>query len=87
MRTAKRFDLSPGPRKQFAPSADRIDPGRGYTKDNVQIVCWQYNAAKHTFTDADVVRFARAVIDVHEGRLDPTTGIYRETTDAVQEQE
>ncbi len=79
-RTGKRFVLEAGKGAgrphPFAPSLDRIDPAFGYTPDNTQVVCWQYNLAKGTFTDADVVRFARAVIDVAEGRLDPATGIY-----------
>lgn len=35
----------------FAPSPDRIDPRIGYTKANVQWVCWMYNMMK---TDASV---------------------------------
>jgi hypothetical protein len=31
----------------WAPSIDRIDSTKGYTMDNVQIVCWAYNAAKN----------------------------------------
>lgn len=46
----------------FAPSIDRIDPAKGYTMDNVQIVAWAYNAAKSTGTHADVLRLARAVV-------------------------
>lgn len=41
---------------------DRIDSRKGYTKDNVQIVCWSYNVAKATFTDADVMKMARAMV-------------------------
>lgn len=32
----------------FAPSLDRIDSSKGYTQDNVQLVCTIYNIAKAT---------------------------------------
>lgn len=52
------FDLTGGERKPHTPSIDRIDPSRGYTKDNVQLVVWIYNAAKSTFTHSDVMYLA-----------------------------
>lgn len=45
------------------PSIDKIDPSGGYTKDNVQIVCWWYNCAKQRYTDDEVLQFCRAVVD------------------------
>ncbi len=36
-------------RNPRAPSLDRVDPLRGYTPDNVVVVCWQYNAAKSEY--------------------------------------
>jgi hypothetical protein len=45
----------------FSPSLDREVPSRGYTKDNVRVVCWAYNAAKGTATDEDVMTLARAL--------------------------
>lgn len=33
-----------------SPSLDRIDPNRGYTKDNVQIVSWRANKIKSDAT-------------------------------------
>lgn len=45
----------------WAPSIDRIDSARGYTMDNVQVVCWIYNQAKNTYTDAELLRLARAI--------------------------
>jgi hypothetical protein len=50
-----------------APSLDRIDPTRGYTKDNVQVVTWIYNRAKLQSTDAAVLDFARALVRAHGG--------------------
>lgn len=58
------FDLSKpnGERKPFSPSIDQIEPKGGYTKDNTQVVCWIYNAAKGTWGHEDVVKLARALI-------------------------
>ena len=33
-----------------AASLDRIDPKKGYTKDNVLIVCWEANRSKALLT-------------------------------------
>jgi hypothetical protein len=41
-------------RKLTAPSIDRKNNARGYTLDNIQIVCWFYNAAKGTSSDDEV---------------------------------
>ncbi|MCP3686752.1 MAG: hypothetical protein GY861_29285 [bacterium] len=38
----------------YAPSIDRIDSSKGYTKNNCQIVCKIYNFAKNVWTDKDV---------------------------------
>lgn len=49
-------------RSPYTPSIDKIDPSKGYTKDNIQIVCWWYNLAKSTFTDDEVLKLCKAVI-------------------------
>ena len=51
-----------GPKNNWIPSLDRIDPCGGYTRDNVRVVVWCYNGAKASGTDADVLRLARALI-------------------------
>ena len=56
------LDFSGGPRKPHTPSLDRIDPLKGYTPDNVQLVSWIYNSAKNIFTHQDVVEFATTVV-------------------------
>ena len=53
----------PGTKKKspWTPSIDQIIPGKGYTKDNVQLVCMMYNFAKHTWTNEDVMKFVQAI--------------------------
>lgn len=36
-------------RNPFSPSLDQVDPGRGYTKENVMVVCWGWNLMKSNF--------------------------------------
>lgn len=45
------------------PSIDKIDPSKGYTEDNVQIVCWGYNVAKQRWTDKELIEFWKQVIE------------------------
>ena len=49
------FELADGigPEKvnPYTPSADRIDPRKGYTYRNTQIVIWAYNRAKGEYAD------------------------------------
>jgi len=49
-------------RKPTTPSIDKIEPLKGYTKENVQIVCWWYNLSKSVFTDEEVFQLCKAVI-------------------------
>ena len=51
-----------GQQRAFSPSLDRTDPHKGYTKDNVKVVCWCYNAAKGVGTHEEVVRMARGLL-------------------------
>ncbi len=62
------------------PSVDKIDPSKGYTKDNVQIVCWGYNVAKQRFTDKELLEFWLNVMNFHvrAGTL-PTDSLYKKT--------
>jgi len=41
----------------YAPSVDRIDNSKGYTLDNIQVVCSIYNYCKNQFSDEDVSNF------------------------------
>ena len=66
-KTGLPFDLSPHTdlrRHPLAPSLDRVDSAKGHVKGNVQVVCNWYNLAKHELSEAEVLAFCRAVVDV-----------------------
>jgi len=42
-------------------SLDRINPSKGYLRGNVRFITVIANYAKHTFSDADVIEFCKAV--------------------------
>lgn len=48
----------------FNPSLDRIDSGRGYTKDNVRIVCVVVNLAINRFGDDVFSTMCHAYVDL-----------------------
>jgi len=49
-------------RDPYAPSLDRVDPNRGYTRDNVQVVAWAYNCAKQQRTDEELIELCRQIV-------------------------
>jgi hypothetical protein len=49
-------------------SMDRIDSSKGYTRDNVHLVCYCVNIAKREFTDADFVGMCRAIARAGDAR-------------------
>jgi hypothetical protein len=51
----------PHTRNPFAPSPDRIDNNKGYTKKNVQWVCWMYNQMKGQATEKEIKKFLTAI--------------------------
>jgi hypothetical protein len=55
-------------RSLFAPSLDRIDPSRGYTPDNIQVILWGLNAAKGASSTDEFLCFLRAVSEAMHGR-------------------
>jgi hypothetical protein len=40
-----------------SPSIDRIDNNRGYTKDNIAVICWECNHRKTDLTEKDLIIF------------------------------
>jgi hypothetical protein len=60
------FNESSGGKGQsnpWSPSLDRIDPNKGYTKDNVQVVALIYNRAKGADSENDVRQLARKLCE------------------------
>ncbi len=42
---------------------------KGYIPDNVQLVCWCYNVAKQTWTDEDVLKLAKGLLEKENYKL------------------
>lgn len=56
------FDDADGTRlNPWAPSLDRKNPKKGYTMDNVQIVCNAYNLAKNEWPEEVLMTLVRAL--------------------------
>ena len=55
-------------RGNSSPSLDRRNSHEGYTEDNCQVVVWIYNCAKGAGTHDDVVRMAKALLEVEAAR-------------------
>ena len=77
--TCKRFVIksyskldTTGKVHKYAPSLDQIKPGQGYTKDNVQVVCDQYNKFKGTWHVVDTLKMARCLIKEYELKHTPS---------------
>lgn len=52
-------------------SIDKIDPTKGYTIDNCQLVCWWYNVSKQTFTEEEVYSLAKCLVTFYETNRAP----------------
>jgi hypothetical protein len=59
-------ELSNNTRNGFSMSVDRIDPKKGYTKDNCQAVLTLLNLAKGEDTYEDLYVWAKAFIEKYE---------------------
>lgn len=48
--------------RRYAPSLDRIDPDKGYTPDNIQVISNLANTMKNNATPEELLAFARWII-------------------------
>lgn len=70
-------------RRPYAPSLDRIDPGRGYEPDNVRLVCAVANFAMNAWGLEPVLHMARAMAKKHaEEAGDPGDRVWLARQDA-----
>lgn len=51
----------------WAPSVDRIDSARGYTRDNVRLTCWAFNMAKGPWHESVFAAVAKAYVEKLNG--------------------
>ena len=47
-------------------SLDRVDSSKGYTKDNVRVVCYLANLMKSSATEGELIDFANGVLRQHQ---------------------
>ena len=50
----------------LSPSLDQIEPGKGYTKNNVQWLSWAANRAKGDLDTHDFVTMCKRIVEVSE---------------------
>jgi len=51
--------------RDTSPSLDRINPTKGYTRDNIQVISWRANRYKSNATVDDLIAFARGILATH----------------------
>ena len=64
--TGMTLDFSVRSRNPFAPSLDQKRPGKGYTPDNIQIVCWWYNRLKGDLSDKETKSIIKKIQQIEE---------------------
>lgn len=47
----------------FAPTIDRIDPKKGYTEDNCQIISYQANTMKGVLTQSQLIESCKRIVE------------------------
>jgi hypothetical protein len=68
-RSGVKFDLSPHDRQTnnpFSPSIDKVDPFKGYTDENIKVVCVAYNFGKMQMTHEEYVAFCKCVVEFNK---------------------
>ena len=61
--SGERMDYTAGPGHPSKPSVDRIDNSRGYHLDNIRLVLYFVNQARHTFTDDQLYYYSKLLAD------------------------
>lgn len=59
--------------EDFSPSVDRIDPSKGYTKGNIQVISNKANAMKNNATPEELRMFAKWVLKTFPEEQDGKT--------------
>jgi hypothetical protein len=59
------FESAATAKNKYAPSLDREDPAKGYTKTNVRLVVWIYNSAKGENTHNELLEFAQILVSTN----------------------
>jgi len=52
-------------RQPLGPSLDRVNPKKGYTRNNVKVVTWQFNVAKNEYGLEDLLAMSLALVTRH----------------------
>lgn len=65
----KRHEGSPGG-KPNSPSLDRIDNSKGYTPDNIQVICHLANQMKASATPREILKFADWAVKTYRDTSD-----------------
>ena len=68
-----KMTIKPGTRKRINNtklSVDRINNSKGYTKDNIQLITWQANMAKGTWTNKQLINMCKNIIKHHSKLLE-----------------
>lgn len=64
-----------------SPSLDKIIPELGYVKGNIQVISTKANTMKNNATQAELVRFAEAILSMDTGRK--ATALYEVTMEEL----
>ena len=56
-------------RKEHSPSLDRIDPTKGYIRDNIWVISWKANRLKSNASAEDIMKLAVALQELAQQRV------------------
>lgn len=54
-----KLEIAEGKQDYNSPSLDRVDTTRGYTKDNIRVICWRANRLKSDATPEELHMLAK----------------------------